>query len=1777
MTCDDATLDTPRVVDAWVARRAGTLAVPILVLVVAALLVPVARHDVRPLPPSHLGAAALPLGASGAIARALARDDPRLAVRRISGGFATAGAGVTARFTRHGVIVEGAGLSWSAGVRAVGRGDHITAVPPASPRGHANEVRYYRGSVEEWYANTRLGLEQGFTLSARPPGTAPVTLAIGDLPARVSARVDADRRGAILTRGGQALMRYSGLLVSDARGRLLPAWLDMSDDHLSVRIDDRGAHYPLRVDPFVQVGKLTASDGVAGDWLGLSVAVSGDTIVAGAPRVNVGGNSPLQGAVYVFVEPAGGWASATETARLTASDGASGDQFGSTVAISPNTIVVAAPDATVGNNGNGGNADQGAAYVFAKPATGGWQSGTETAKLIAPDGSANDLLGTSLGISGDTVVAGAFNQTIGGNQSQGAAYVFVKPAGGWGTASPTQAKLTASDGTARDDLAHSVAISGDTVVASRVGTPANGRIAGADYVFTKPSGGWADEHETAKLTPPAGGQISGGGTGQAVAISGDTVAAEGNDVVYVFVRPTGGWSDAQPAATLTASAGSAGDELGFALAVSGDTVIAGAPFADNSLGAVYLFTKPAGGWTSGHETQKLSPTQDTPSAGEFGYAVGVEGGTIVAGAPFEQEGNTGQQGTAYVFAGAVGTTSPTSTSVSCSPASIAAGQTSSCTATVSDTIGGSAPSGAVTYSSDSPGSFGLGNPCVLAPTQTSGVASCGVTYAPAAVSSGTDTITASYGGDAVHRPSTGSAVVTVPAGNGGGGGGGGTGGGGSGGGAFPVASFAAPTVVRAGAVTTLNASASTDAVQYQWDLNGDGTSDVTCGTPQLQTQFLPVSAAKPSGDRATGQAAAVGRVSLTVVSATGQTSSVTQSVPLANANVTLPNAASSFYQTTQNAFCLGAKVTSTAICVVPAKETWGVIEAQGCDLHQVTGTKDLAAVEDRAVIQRAIDQYNNNGAFATYANVLCISAVLHGDVPNCRISQQLDQRDITGLLDSGSIELYECRGPVYINGLLFLPGDGHPLVISPQLNTIFWSHAEIDLNGKALPLPSSGMFNFHDVHAPLTAIGAIYDRQSPPFAVDMNVPRGALPGLVGLTPQTATLSFARGSDNSRYMRIDASLALPSLLTAAFGSGPPTLRTTFTQSNETDLQIGHIHVDNLPGIGYGPIEVDDVGVDYDSANPQPLRITGKIKFLDAQISFAPDLPDYPDNGILFYGRQFQHAGATLDFACPLLCPPELFPGVTLNSVTFQISRNPWVLGGGAKLGVADLITVDGGVGVAFASDDEPWTLDSGQLHQLPAFFVPRTFTTLTVAAAGHATLHLPFVGDLPPLADGYVVYAAPGYVAFGGSVSWSLLGIVSFDGGLTGEFNAVNRRFNFTGHLQSCVVDVICGGAFGVVSSAGAGACFSVGPVNVGGGVQFPSHVYIWPLDGCKWSRFTEDHVFDGARDAHARGRQSDLRPYVVHIAAGDPSRAISLQGDGEAPAVRVTGPGGQDVTSSTGDCTPATETAYNGSTCLTMVDQIRIMRSPTSHETVVGLQNPRPGTYTITPLPSSSGFAAVSTADDPASPRITGSVVGTGASRTLRYNVRAIPDEKVTFLDVGPQGAREIGTARGGTTGALNFTPAPGGATHFVEAEVEMAGLPVPMLGNGGAGAVDASDHGATQRGAAMATIARFRLPRLVHAGAVRRVRVRRQGTVVRVSWLKARSAHRYAVVLLLRNGRRWTVTVRDTRARILRIPRTEPGQITVRAIGNDSRPGPAARVRFRATAKPRTILQRLP
>ena len=328
---------------------------------------------------------------------------------------------------------------------------------------------------------------------------------------------------------------------------------------------------------WVETQKLTPSDGAI--LFGFSVAVSGSTIVVGSQADSIGGNA-LQGSAYVFNRQGGSW---VETQRLTASDGAAGDQFGNAVAVSGSTIVVNAIIDTVG-----GNFAQASAYVFDLQG-GSW---VETQKLTASDGAELDQFGKSIAISGSTIIVGAPFDDVEGTFNQGSAYVFNRQGGSWGETH----KLTASDGTPGDQFGWSVGVSGSTVVVGAINDTIGGNLTqGSAYVFNRQGGGWV---QTQKLTASDGGMDD--LFGWTVAVSGSTIVVSAifHDIgvngnqgsAYVYNRQGGSWVETLK---LTASDNAAGDRFGVSIAVSGSTIVVGADSDDiDSIinqGSAYVF------------------------------------------------------------------------------------------------------------------------------------------------------------------------------------------------------------------------------------------------------------------------------------------------------------------------------------------------------------------------------------------------------------------------------------------------------------------------------------------------------------------------------------------------------------------------------------------------------------------------------------------------------------------------------------------------------------------------------------------------------------------------------------------------------------------------------------------------------------------------------------------------------------------------------------------------------------------------------------------------------------------------------------------------------------------------------------------------------------------------------------------------------------------------------------------------------------------------------------
>jgi hypothetical protein len=437
----------------------------------------------------------------------------RAAFRIVGMSIANPAQRFTARFGVDGAAISTGNARFSLGLAGFGRGVQIETVAPVKPQFSGGMIRYaYPHSATETWSNGPLGLEQDFVVSHRPSGAGALTFVIS---APAGARLNG---GAVLLPGG---LRYAGLRVTDARGRLLRSWLALERGRLLIKVSDRGARYPLRVDPLVASGDVSAADGAVGEYFGSSVAMSGHTLVVGAPDHKVGSNL-AQGAAYVFSDSSGSW---KQVAELSASDGTSGIYLGTAVAISGSTIVASAPDA-------GKVSQQGILYVFSDR-SGSWK---QVAELTASDPIVGANLGEySVAISGNKIIAGEPHYAVGKDTGVGAVFVFHEPGGGWATETQS-AVLTEPHPLTNDYVGWAVGISGKTIAA---GTPAPyyeppGGHPPSIFIFSQHGNHW---DKTADLIPKVPADTTVAAIGQVVGISGTTVVAP----PYVFQHIAGKW------------------------------------------------------------------------------------------------------------------------------------------------------------------------------------------------------------------------------------------------------------------------------------------------------------------------------------------------------------------------------------------------------------------------------------------------------------------------------------------------------------------------------------------------------------------------------------------------------------------------------------------------------------------------------------------------------------------------------------------------------------------------------------------------------------------------------------------------------------------------------------------------------------------------------------------------------------------------------------------------------------------------------------------------------------------------------------------------------------------------------------------------------------------------------------------------------------------------------------------------------------------------------------
>lgn len=349
---------------------------------------------------------------------------------------------------------------------------------------------------------------------------------------------------------------------------------------------NRGAAYiyrKIQVGYFGQIQKITASSPADGDTFGFSVAISNNVIVIGSPGVTGGG------AVHIFnknIDGTWGDGSNNENQILTGSDIIAGNQFGYSVAIYNDTIVVGAKSK---------NSSTGALYVFNKRSDGTWGNGSnnENQILTTSDAAADDQLGYSVSIYNDVICAGAaFDDIVGADR--GSVYIYNKNANGtWGSSNQENQKLTAATPITSGYLGRSVSIYQNTIVAGSDGVSTN---AGRAYIFNRRSDGtWGN----------------GSNNENQIIVGSDTVS---------------------------------GDRFGFSVSIYSDYIVVGAyskTEGGTARGAAYMFARN----TSNTFNQVSKLVSDDPQNNDnFGYSVFTYTNNVIIGAP----GKSGS-GRSYMF------------------------------------------------------------------------------------------------------------------------------------------------------------------------------------------------------------------------------------------------------------------------------------------------------------------------------------------------------------------------------------------------------------------------------------------------------------------------------------------------------------------------------------------------------------------------------------------------------------------------------------------------------------------------------------------------------------------------------------------------------------------------------------------------------------------------------------------------------------------------------------------------------------------------------------------------------------------------------------------------------------------------------------------------------------------------------------------------------------------------------------------------------------------------
>jgi len=524
---------------------------------------------------------------------------------------------LTTSFGRGAVTVSSGAATLRLSLSAIGRPGAMRAVAAASPRPSVAGVSYAHAGLLESYANGPLGLEQGFTVVARPRGAVgPLTLSIA-----LAGTLRPALRGPLVRfSDGATTLAYSGLRATDATGRQLPAHLALAGNRLEIVVHDRGARYPVRIDPYVQQGgNLTGAGEVGDGFFGLGAAISpdGSTIIVGAPQSGTG-------VAYVFVPSGSSW---TQQAALTLTKAPASAYFGDSEALSTNgdVAVIGAPNANevgvftrsgstwtqsativprisvtgfggsvalsnagtealIGDNGSDTGTNVSTAIVYNKNGDGAWVA----AQTLSPSGENNNggnFYPMHVALSGDgstALLGNGFDQS-----GAGSAWVFALSGSTW---TAQGGRLIGSGAVDAAEFGGSVALSSDGNTAA-IGAPADNCNAGAAYIFSRSGSSWSQQGSKLVVTTTPGTCPSGTGGGGPTLGDGVALSADGNTALFgggepaVYTRSGTTWTAYQQS----------GIQGGLSVALSADatTLVAACPGCGGGIGLADVYQKTA--------------------------------------------------------------------------------------------------------------------------------------------------------------------------------------------------------------------------------------------------------------------------------------------------------------------------------------------------------------------------------------------------------------------------------------------------------------------------------------------------------------------------------------------------------------------------------------------------------------------------------------------------------------------------------------------------------------------------------------------------------------------------------------------------------------------------------------------------------------------------------------------------------------------------------------------------------------------------------------------------------------------------------------------------------------------------------------------------------------------------------------------------------------------------------------------------------------------------------